>query len=170
MMIVGASRLWGYNAVMPGKPDRPIDSVYLADLMEDFLVECPQCRSVAKVAVLGERPDWEASLYCESCGKFWKKSTKGYVGARHMALIFGHSVDPYFHLPLWLQAPCCGSILWAYNRRHLQFLEDVVGAKLRKTSSIRRCPTPLSQRLPRWMLDRKHRDEVLRGIKRLKAK
>ena len=47
----------------------------------------------------------------------------------------GGPVDWYFHLPLWLQAPCCGETLWAYNAAHLDFLfENYVRATLREHS------------------------------------
>lgn len=147
---------------------KPIDDVYLRDVMGPYLVQCPRCSGGAKVEVKGEYPDAEAALYCEGCGHFDKKEI--YSKANRLTFVVGHSVDPYYHLSLLLQTGCCGSVLWAYNWRHLQFIEDVVSAKLRKTNSIRRCPTPLSQRLPKWMLSRKHRDEVLRAIRRIKAK
>jgi len=43
--------------------------------------------------------------------------------------------DPFFGLPLWLQTPCCGHILWAYNDRHLATLESYVGTGLRERTN-----------------------------------
>ncbi|MEW9532434.1 hypothetical protein AB0B72_28180, partial [Microbispora sp. NPDC049125] len=40
--------------------------------------------------------------------------------------------DPFFGLHLWLQTPCCGNVLWAYNIRHLDLLEGYIGADLRE--------------------------------------
>jgi hypothetical protein len=83
--------------------------------------------------------------------------------------MWGGPVDPFFGLPLWLQAGCCGGrTLWAFNRRHLDLLEAYVGAKLRE-----RCASPGSSsmlaRLPAWVKSAKHRDEVLRTISRLRS-
>jgi hypothetical protein len=45
--------------------------------------------------------------------------------------------DPYFGLPLSLQTPCVGNILWAWNEAHRTFLENYVAAALRE-----RIPNP----------------------------
>jgi hypothetical protein len=80
-------------------------------------------------------------------------------------------VDAYFHYPLWLQAPCCGHQLWAYNLRHLDAIEAFVRAQHRE-----RRPDPaygwgnasLFSRLPRWMQSRKHRDAILQAIAKMR--
>ena len=79
----------------------------------------------------------------------------------------GEARDAYFGLPLWLQTPCCGEVLWAVNPGHLRFLRQYIGAALReRTPNLNRS---LASRLPTWMKVAKHRDEVLRGIERLEA-
>ena len=86
--------------------------------------------------------------------------------------------DGYFGLPLWLQTPCCGKILWAYNREHLDFLESYVKAGLRESFPLKVYEIgrvmwrnkSLASRLPTWMKRAKNRDEVLRGIERLRRK
>jgi hypothetical protein len=84
----------------------------------------------------------------------------------------GAPVDWYFHLPLWLQTPCCGETLWAYNAAHLAFLEDYVRATLREHA---RGPhgwrnQALANRLPKWMAEAKNRAEVLKGLEQLRQK
>jgi hypothetical protein len=75
----------------------------------------------------------------------------------------GSSRDWYFGLPLWLQTPCCGKTLWAYNEAHLDYVEHFVRATHREEM-----PDALAHRLPSWMKSAKHRDELLRGIGRLR--
>jgi len=63
--------------------------------------------------------------------------------------------------PLWLRAECCGGeTLWAANEEHLEYIAEYVGAGLRKRRS---------GRLPGWMKDAKHRDEVLHHLDRMRA-
>ncbi|MFD4246830.1 hypothetical protein ACFWP3_35365 [Streptomyces sp. NPDC058525] len=82
----------------------------------------------------------------------------------------GGIVDPYFQLPLWLQASCCGHVLWAYNVRHLDLLEAYVAAKLRERGElVPAAPTSLVERLPTWLKAAKNRTEVLRTIRRLRS-
>ena len=82
----------------------------------------------------------------------------------------------YEQLELWLQMPCCGETLWAYNQEHLDFLEQYVAATLRERT--RKDGTTLSQtaarnstlasRLPAWIKSAKNRDEVLKCISKLR--
>lgn len=93
-------------------------------------------------------------------------------------MVVGGSFDWYFRLPLWLQTPCCGKILWAYNREHLDFLESYIKAGLRERFPLKVYETglvmwrnkSLASRLPTWMKRAKNRDEVLRGIEKLRKK
>jgi hypothetical protein len=79
--------------------------------------------------------------------------------------------DSYFGLPLWLQAPCCGHVLWAYNRHHLSLIEQYVQADLRELSGEPKLgwhANSLTSRLPDWMIVAKHRQAVLNAIAKLK--
>jgi hypothetical protein len=85
---------------------------------------------------------------------------------------WGGPVDGYFQRPLWLQAPCCGEILWAYNAAHLAFIEAYVGARLREHG---RGPDgwrnqALRNRLPKWMKKAGNREAILKCIERLKER
>lgn len=136
--------------------------------MGEILVICPRCAGCALT-----RPETPADsgcftprrLTCAHCGysATWAERTitRGWREAK----------DDYFQLPLWLQTPCCGHILWAYNAAHLQFIEDFVQAKLRSRS-----PDPetgwsnrsLASRLPHWVGAAKNRSDVLKGVARLR--
>lgn len=137
------------------------------DFGDEFLVICPKCAGMAKVIPisigsekLNAKLFAHRNLICLSCvhRDHWQG---GEIG-------IGASVDWYFRLPLWLQISCCGNTLWAYNQKHLDFLEDYVGAKLReRTPNINRS---LASRLPQWIKSAKNRDEVLKCLKRLRTK
>ncbi len=133
-------------------------SARLNPLLEEFLVVCPGCQHPALI-----RGTHEVSLTCTHCGNIETciPGTKGFKS------LWWDSVDPYFRHPLWLQTECCGETLWAYNRRHLAYLQEYVGAKLRDSGAPKRT---LGNKLPKWMLLAKNRDDVLKGIERLMTK
>jgi hypothetical protein len=142
--------------------------------MDEILVECPRCGACAGICA---RPTSESpthSLFtprrvtCAECGfiKEWEGNAWGFDW-------FADPVrDSYFNLPLWLQAPCCGHILWAYNRRHLSLIEQYIAALLREH---RRRPdfgwhnNSLVNRLPEWIIVAKHRQAVLDTIHKMQA-
>ncbi|HEX6963604.1 MAG TPA: hypothetical protein VF175_17180 [Lacipirellula sp.] len=82
--------------------------------------------------------------------------------------------DWYFHLPLWLQTPCCGHVLWAFNIEHLTFLESYIEADHRTAlpeevaQRLRIRNATLASRLPKWTIVAKHRSEVLKCIRKLR--
>ena len=73
--------------------------------------------------------------------------------------------DPYFGLPLWLQAPFGSHTVWAYNRKHLNYLKEYVQAKLRESASGGR--HALTWKLPNFIKLAKNRDGILKIIARL---
>jgi hypothetical protein len=128
----------------------------------DIDVVCPRCE--ARAVVTAERTGGSRRFACTACGASasWSPSDG--------ASVWGAPVDPFFRLPLWLTARCCGGqTLWAFNDAHLTLLEDHVAARLRE-----RGPSGLGltlvARLPAWLTAAKHRDEVLRVITRLRAR
>jgi hypothetical protein len=157
----------------------------------EFLVHCPRCDNCARV-VPKDREDTRnfapRRLICQKCGytQDWHITGKppGIEFNYHRpprdlnSIGIGGSFDWYFRLPLWLQTPCCGEILWAYNKEHLDFLENYVKAGLRESFPLKVYETErviwrnksLASRLPTWMKRAKNRDEVLRGIERLRKK
>jgi hypothetical protein len=79
-----------------------------------------------------------------------------------------NAIDPNFGCELWLQISCCGSILWAYNERHLSDLKSYIGSSLRDGQHRRKWS--MVTRLPRWMIIAKNRDAVLKCIDKLEDK
>lgn len=128
------------------------------------LVHCPKCQSKAFVTLYSD----EVRLSCPSCGYNQAKLAEQrtfYWGAENPK-------DSYFGIDLWLQTDCAGQSLWAFNKRHLEYLEDFVSAKHRqrnpnidtwKNSS-------LASRLPKWLKSAKNRVQILKAIEVLKNK
>lgn len=146
------------------------------------LVRCPRCQGCAEIVPIPEdsplrRNDLgqflgKVRISCQFCGysqisgmprqpRYSRSGMPIYTPA-------SAPVDVQSGLPLWLQTPCAGQVLWAWNEWHLDWLERYVAADLReRTPNIN---TSLASRLPRWIKSAKHRDEVLKGIRRLRAK
>jgi hypothetical protein len=74
-------------------------------------------------------------------------------------------VDNCFGLPLWLQTPCAGHVLWAFNARHLAYLKEFLQAELRERRGT--ANASVVSRLPGWLKQAKHRGEALRAVGRL---
>ena len=149
------------------------------DFVDEFLVVCPSCseRAVVTTAAASRPP----RLACTRCGlsRDWKSDRRGVLTSGRASTwptgqyAIGDSADPYFHLPLWLQAPCATRVLWAFNARHLAFLRDYVSATDRRTvGATPRGPRNalLASRLPRWLKLAKNRSTVLQAITRLEGK
>lgn len=144
-------------------------SIY--DFGAEFLVRCPRCSQRAHVIPLADghaKASAAPALFaprrcvCPSCGyaQDWRKRDIG---------IGREAIDWYFRLPLWLQTPCCGHILWAYNADHRAYLDAYVRATLREPAA----PVTLSRnrslvsRLPLWMKRKENRADVLKALARL---
>ena len=145
------------------------------EFYDEFLVVCPKCEGMAKVIIdqleFEKLPKRKMDKYrnrffaprrlvCLNClhRDFWKGNQIG----------VGSNVDWYFRLPLWLEISCCGTTLWAYNLKHLEMLEDYVGAKLRERTVKGR--SSFLSKLPKWIKSAKNRDEILKAIEKLKVK
>jgi hypothetical protein len=148
----------------------------LEDFAERMYVCCPTCHQCACVMRIpadekellpgGGSPRFHRTFSarkfsCLHCGstRLWQ----GNVQRR------GGPYDWYFRFPLWLQTPCCGEILWAFNEEHVRFLEHYVTAKQRikfhEEGWVRN--GTLASRLPIWIKRAKNRDEIIKGIMRL---
>jgi ribosomal protein S27E len=147
---------------------------------DEFLVVCPRCTRRATVHNRGGTVQAQVVVTCMYCGynQLWEPGKLGVLLAGNQQhykpgqISIGDAVDWYFHLPLWLQISCCGEKLWAYNQKHLAFIEDYVQATLRE-----RHPTEhgwsnrsLRSRFPSWMQAAKNREAILQCIEKLKQK
>lgn len=155
--------------------------VRIEDFGAEFLVVCPKCSQRAHVLNRGAKAQPQISLTCVDCGhsQSWKCHRPGVIYSASLehyeagTVCIGAAVDWYFHLPLWLQIPCCGETLWAYNAEHLQFLESYVGATLRGRARDQETGwsnQSLASRLPSWMKQAQHRALILRCLAKLKEK
>ena len=102
----------------------------LTDFLDEIWVHCPQCNDQAQIRQLKSgavnvfAPRRCSCLHCGATQN-WSQGT-----VTHSAHV---AVDPYFQHRLWLQVPCCGQVLWAYNPQHLEFLAAFVGATFRES-------------------------------------
>jgi hypothetical protein len=138
------------------------------------LVHCLACDACA---VIDERSGF-LRLTCTHCGfvkemppDSGKTSGRPWLRSRVNFLSVYNGGESVFGERLWLEAICCGGYrLWALNRRHLEYIERFV----RSTNREREFPSvagdrQLSDKFPAWLVSRKHRDEVLRTIERLRS-
>jgi hypothetical protein len=132
-----------------------------------FQVQCPRCNSCANIDCFDpDNTDRYAPrrFSCTACGssKDWSGRKLGWES---------WYCDPYFHYPLWLQAPCCGQTLWAYNLRHLEFIEAFARAKLRERKPNEQrgwSNSSLFSRLPKWIQSGKNREGILKAIRKIR--
>lgn len=144
------------------------DRTSVHQFADEFLVVCPNCGRCAHVTKLPTPEgslNWTRRLLCPSCG--YNKDITG------NGISFKPGLDWFFHLPLWLNITCAGGQLWAFNRRHLLWLEQYVQATLRENrhdSNWGWGNNSAANRLPRWIKLAKNREDVLHAIAKLKRK
>ena len=141
---------------------------YLWHFSDSILVRCPRCAACAYLRRLprDEGDSVHFRLVCPDCAHAndWLHQRNAWVPGPNP----GPEL-PDFDLVLWLQWPCCGEILWAYNAEHISFLERFIGADLRERRFDASCSNQsLASRLPRWVLSGKKRDEVMRSLAALR--
>jgi hypothetical protein len=145
---------------------------------KNILVVCPNCEGKALVragSLDAPKPEIsEVKIVCTACGynKTLENSSKrkDEKQKRGHVMIFGAPVDPFFHLPVWLQTDFSGETLWAYNVEHLDFLAEHVSAKLRERNTLTFNVKSIGARLPRWMTSANNREAVLKALEKLKEK
>lgn len=120
---------------------------------DGVLIECPYCMRCAKgVKILDVNYGYK--LICSHCG-ILPNSTIGSWGS-----------GTFMGLNLWLRTNCCGNLLWAYNKEHLEFLDNYIASSLRER--IPNKNQSLASRLPEWIKSRKNREELTKGLERLR--
>lgn len=160
-------------ALSSGRFRDPLSTEY--SFLGWILVRCPGCAGVAYVIpapdaseLTGRMLFWPRRLVCRGCGlsRVWSgRRVMLSRGSAHPA------TDPYFGVPLWLQAETRHGWLWAYNLEHLDLIRRFVEASLREHApsyDAGRMMT-LVVRLPLWIKRAKNRDEILRAIRRIHA-
>jgi hypothetical protein len=150
----------------PTNPRFEDDGTRLEAFVDEILVECPTCGGCCVVkpdpSKKPERypPYTPRRAVCVGCG----------FSAEHNArkLSMGGPYDWYFKYPLWLQTICNGEVLWALNRRHLDWLKDYVSATQRVDT--KHVNGSIASKLPNWIKGKHERRDVLRCIERLYRK
>lgn len=121
----------------------------------DVLVECPKCSSCTIARKSSEEYPF-FRVICMKCGLLPCSDTLSW-GAGY-----------FFDYQLWLRVNCCGHLLWAYNKQHLDFLESYISSTLReRTPNINQS---MASRLPSWIKSSKNREQLLKGVRRLQEK
>lgn len=135
------------------------------------LVVCPKCdgKAVISVEELKEYNCFSTRLLvCSNCA--YRDQWQG-ISFSNMPSYKGK--DSYFQLPYWLMVSCGKEFLFAYNEKHLDFLESYVSSTLReriRDSELGWSNRSAVSRLPRWVKSKKNRAFVLKGIKKLRNK
>lgn len=143
----------------------------LEAFLDEVLVRCPRCAALARVtpvpATAAARPDWllDRRLVCPACALVRTWPAEG----DKRQIVTGADCDPWFREPLWLRTDVAGHVLWAYNLRHLTLLEGFIGATQRTKDRTPGMIHTLLNRLPTWMKEARHRDELLAALARLRA-
>ncbi|MFE5688378.1 hypothetical protein [Streptomyces sp. NPDC056512] len=142
--------------------------------IDHVLVRCPKRAGIAHVAPAAPAADGSVPsvfarrrLVCRACGLSRDAAGGGFRLFRGR----GEAIDPYFGLPLWLQAETRHGWLWAYNPEHLELLRQFVQAPLRERApwDAQVKKMTLVARLPTWIKSAKNRSEVLRAIDRIRS-
>ena len=142
---------------------------WLFNFGEEFLVICPNCKNCARVIPDFNKSNLELNwskrinsvkLTCLNCGfsKIKDKIEVLYIGDH----------DFYFQLPLWLEEKCKKDKIWAYNYRHLNFLEEYIRADIREQNNDYN--KSYISRLPKWIKKASNKEDILKVINKLKEK
>lgn len=162
--------------------DQQLTSWDFVSTADEILVRCPRCDACAKVVHLPTFPPLHGQhsglrgqrrVVCIACGYATDGDPAG-LRVLHRPPRRGTVRDPFFQLTLWLQTDCCGHVLWAYNQRHLDYLEAFVSARLRLRSQPDHEPgrhrrMTMTAKLPSWLKAAKNRNTILRCIARLRS-
>ncbi len=136
------------------------ENLLLSDFYQEVVVVCPTC---AKKAIAKVNPETKtARLFCLHCGCNKETTTAIKNGTINMP------AHQYFQVELWLQAPFKKDIFWAYNDKHLEYLERYISATIREHKD--RSGFTLLEKLPKFYHEAKNRDGLLKIIAKLKCK
>lgn len=136
------------------------DNLILSNFYKEVWVVCPSCAKKAMANVNFETKT--ARLFCTLCGCNKETTTAIKNGSIEMA------ANHYFNAELWLKAPFKYEVFWAYNDKHLEYLERYISATIREHKD--RTHFTLLEKLPKFYHEAKNRTGLLKIIKKLKNK
>ena len=123
----------------------------------DKLIECPECLHCIVL-----RKD-SSILICNNCG--YQKDLRN-IGL--YAALWGRSEGVAYGYKLFLCIRACGHELWAFNKEHLDYLEGYIGnSNRRKKPNVNQS---VASRMPDWMKSSKNRAQLIRALKKIRAK
>lgn len=136
------------------------ENLIRSDFYQEVWVVCPDCAKKAMATVNFETKT--ARLFCVHCGCNKETTTAIKNGTINTA------ANQYFQAELWLKAPFKNDVFWAYNDKHLEYLERYIGATLREHKD--RTHFTLLEKLPKFYHEAKNREGLLKIIAKLKSK
>ena len=135
------------------------ENLLLSDFYQEVVVVCPTC---AKKAIAKVNPETKtARLFCLHCGCNKETTTAIKNGTINMP------AHQYFQVELWLQAPFKKDIFWAYNDKHLEYLERYIAATIREHKD--RSGFTLLEKLPKFYHEAKNRDWFAENYSQIKV-
>lgn len=137
----------------------------LTDFQNEVWVYCPQCQKQSIARLLPEAKN--ARLACVHCGFHKEFSTvvSDESGSSYEIIQAAHM---YFDAALWFSAPFKNEVIWAYNPKHLEYIEMYISAKLREQKD--RTHFTLLEKLPKFYHEARNRDALLKIIGKLKLR
>lgn len=105
---------------------------------------------------------------CPHCDFQEEWKTKAYRVKVKSKLDNGLAKDMWYGLTLWFQKEFDGSIFWAYNLDHIDYLERYIGADLRERNVKGSYNSTLVSRLPQFVKAAKNREKLLKILKKWK--
>lgn len=136
------------------------ENLILSNFYKEVCIVCPSCAKKAMATVNDETK--KARLLCINCGCNKETTTEIKNGTIDTAANY------YFQAQLWLQAPFKFEMFWAYNDKHLLYLERYISATIREHKD--RTGFTLLEKLPKFYHEAKNRDSLLKIINKLKIK
>jgi hypothetical protein len=132
-----------------------------SDFYKEVWIGCPNCAKKATAIVDFEA--CEAKLFCTHCSCIKKSTTKFRKDGSIQT-----AAHNYFDAELWLIASFKNDIFFAYNDKHLDYLERYISATLREHKD--RPHFTILEKLPKFYHEAKNRAALLKIINKLKSK
>lgn len=148
------------------------DYRFYGDFMDKIDVVCPRCKGHGIIKTLSAE-DKKIRFICEECGLIKDKKKNGKIFFTNKARFNESAMEGNFNLPLWYQINVGVNLLSALNMRHLNFLENYISDTLRERQEREGkgwSNKSIQSRMPRWMIDSKNRELIIKKIRKLKEK
>jgi hypothetical protein len=137
------------------------ENLVISDFFNEVLVVCPACAK--KAFATADVVTKKVRLFCLDCG-YNNEAT----AASDQHTFIKKPANQFFDAELWLQADFKKEHFWAYNDKHLDYLERYISATLRAHKE--RTHFTLLEKLPKFYHEAKNREGLLKIIAKLKKK